>query len=138
MQTSTSIHDLKRTTKQNTDDLVNDILKELQTTPSLNVTSNSPAPSNSVNDFESVLTSSSETENKKEEKSTNEYVKEYLQKLKLPLGIVLVYFLFHNNVFDSSIEQFAPVFMRYEASFVNKLFKAILVSLCITLLHWFA
>ena len=50
MQTSTSINDLKRTSNQDTDDLVNDILKELQTTPLSNT--HLPAPSNSELTFE--------------------------------------------------------------------------------------
>ena len=132
MQTSTSIQDLKRTSKQDTDDLVNDILKELQTTPSLHSISSEPLL-NSTSIEQNMVPVESKTEEKK-----NENIKDYLQHLKLPIGILLVYFVFHNNAFDSVMEQFAPNFMKYETSFANKLFKALFVALSITLLQWFS
>ena len=129
MQTSTSIQDLKRTSKQDTDDLVNDILKELQTTPLMTTTS-LPAPSNhditfAISDGHVV----EETKTKKNQSvSFTENAVEYLQILKMPILLVAIYFICHNNITDSLLEQYAPLSMKYESSFLNKLFKALVLS----------
>lgn len=142
MQTSTSISDLKRTTKQNTDDLVNDILKELQSTPTtpLSTTtehSDQPEASNSSNSlFASPITS---PENTKEQKKIlmSTSVAEVLQYLKLPLLIMSLYFILHNNFMNRLFSDYAPDIMKYEHMFMHKLVKSLFMCVVVSLSQYF-
>ena len=137
MQTSTSIQDLKRTSKQDTDDLVNDILKELQTTPLS--TAPLPAPSNA--DVPFVETNNSVVQKNTEKSQSSSFMEnatEYLQYLKLPIVLVAVYFIVHNNFTDSLFEQYAPLSMKYDSSFMNKLCKALLLSTSMVVMNHFS
>ena len=138
MQTSTSISDLKKTKKQSTDDLVNDILKELQTTPAL-LPSKTPCMTTSImNDLSSVPTTVSSSEETTSHKNTSLLEHPVIQYMRLPIVSLAVYFILHNTFVNRLLLDYAPEIFKIETSFMNKLLKSLVLAATISITNHFA
>lgn len=135
MNKSTPIHELPgnpMTEMENdSNSLVDDILKELQKSPS-DALLPPPAPSSSIHasNFSNVLASESDTPvSKSESEKKYEQLVWYFDHLKVPLLICIFYILFHNRAFVTQLMNVLPISIQDPFSFGHMLFKAVLLSL---------
>lgn len=128
MQTSTSIEELTRKKTKSTDDLVNDILKELQTVPSVSISElkdeEDKEQEYDVN-TESVRFHKSNKNEKKNDSMNQFHI--IINKIKIPLIIMTCCFLLNLPAFQRYIHVNGPEWLHYYPNIVN-IFKSLLIA----------
>lgn len=110
MDSSTSIKDLiqKKDSKENTNNLVDDILRELKTNPAQLPVEPFPYPTDTSARFVMEEPDVIPEKNKKTKTSTKDYLQKAYDILKLPLAILVTYFFVHNYFMYSNIAKLIP------------------------------
>ena len=129
MQTSTSIEELTRKKTKSTDDLVNDILKELQTVPSVTV---NESREDELKEDDCDINTDSVTfhklnKNENKNNSTNHF-NIIINKVKIPLIIMTFCFVLNLSVLNRYISLNGPEWLNYYPNVLNIL-KSVLVAI---------
>jgi hypothetical protein len=138
MDSSTAIIDLKGGEK-NTNDLVNNILKELEIDDKDEDNNTSrPRASNIDTDLFSLSTNASK-EKQIEHSGTKWYENvEYIFEIsKLSLLVITIYFVVHNSFFTNGLKKTNISLLQEDNTFIVKLIKAIIMGILVKCGHTF-